>query len=93
MYFVYWNQSRYPGFPIRGQLLQGNLGKMATNCIKITKTTLLGQDREEICRGQANFLVSKGVTLVPLNQGKNLVHARWRTEKKGTSTLNSAYSN
>ena len=32
------------GFPLGGDMWEGgNLGKMATNCMKITKSTFLGQ--------------------------------------------------
>ena len=50
------------GFPKWGQTGGGdNLGKMAKNCMKITKSTFLGQNSG----GQANFSGSGGIPPVP----------------------------
>ena len=50
------------GFPKRGRLVgEGDsLGKMAKNCIKITKSAFLGQSSGRDMGEQANFLGSRG---------------------------------
>ena len=48
---VYWNQFRYPGFSIEGQLLRKTCVKWQKNSMKITKSTLLGQNSEDTWRG------------------------------------------
>ena len=45
-----------------GQLVRDILGKIAKNCMTVTKPTFLGQNREA---GQANFSGSGGEILPP----------------------------
>ena len=54
------------GFPKWGRLMWGgNLGKMAKNCKKMTKSAFLGQNSGGIWRGQGNFSSSGGDPPVP----------------------------
>ena len=49
------------GFPKWGRLMwRGNLGKMAKNCMKMTKSAFLGQNSGATWRGQRNFSSSGG---------------------------------
>ena len=48
------------------------------NCMKITKSTLLGQNCEDTCREQATFLGSQGITPVPRENPGTKFQINWQ---------------
>ena len=50
----------WQGFPSEVDLCGDNLSKMAKNCMKITKSTFLGQNSWGVWGVQANFSASGG---------------------------------
>ena len=60
----------FQGFPNGVNWRGGNLGKMAKNCMKMTKLAFLGQNNGGDMGGQANFSVSGGIppSLPPLGK-------------------------
>ena len=67
LYQIYILSSR---FPIRGRLVVGHLGKMAKNCIEITKSTFFGQNSWEAWREKSIFWVVRGNPRSLLHLGK-----------------------
>ena len=55
----------YSGFPSWIQLVGVILGKMAKNCMKITKSTFLGQSNEGTWRDKSIFWVMGGISPFP----------------------------
>ena len=82
------------GFPNGVHRWEDNLGKMAKNCMKMTKSAVLGQNmRGEMGREQANFSGSGwgGCPPVPATRGNPATSYSWSSSRvhfRASSFLN-----